>query len=200
MKTVVVPSLFLLLRWSWYSCPCCHCYCCHHPACCPASLSIAVVDVIIMIAGGGALWWGSVIKKGEGWDAGAYLTYHTTLRSRRCCPPLAIALPSPFSPIVVIVVVMVVVTDGYWVAGGGRGYIVVVVGHGGGCGLVEWTKHGKQFGDTSCHVINVGTCCPNLLDNTWAGGSVVKCTLLWLPEVGCLNPQNKNMFFCTKLY
>ena len=37
---------------------------------------------------------------------------------------------------------------------------------------------GSGLGDMDHHVIQVGTCCSNWHDFTWAGGSAVKCALL----------------------
>jgi cytochrome c551/c552 len=54
------------------------------------------------------------------------------------------------------------------------------------------------FGDVACHVIDVGTCCPNLHNLAWAGSSVVKHRLIVTVKVECLNPQKDNLF-CTKL-
>ena len=45
-----------------------------------------------------------------------------------------------------------------------------------------------------CHVIDVGTCCPNLYKQTWAGSSAVQHVLIVTMKVGGLNPQN-NQFF-----
>jgi hypothetical protein len=45
-----------------------------------------------------------------------------------------------------------------------------------------------------CHVIDVGTCCPNLCKQTWAGSSVVKCVLIVTTKVGGSNLQNNKIF------
>ena len=50
---------------------------------------------------------------------------------------------------------------------------------------------GSGLGDAACHVINVGICCSNWHDSTWADGSVVNRALLQLQEVGCLNLRKK---------
>ena len=97
-----------------------------------------------------------------------------------CCPPLPVALPSLLSPIVIIVVVVVVVA-GCCLVVGDDGWcwwwcIVVVVGHAGG--WLNKLNMGSSLGDVAHHMINVGTCCPNLHNYMWAGGSTVKQTLL----------------------
>ena len=58
---------------------------------------------------------------------------------------------------------------------------------------------GSGLGDAACHVINVGICCSNWHDSTWADGSVVKRALLQLQEVGYggLNLQKMNFFFAS---
>jgi hypothetical protein len=58
---------------------------------------------------------------------------------------------------------------------------------------------GSSLGDVAHHVIDVGTCCPNLHDYMWAGGLAVKCALLQLQRPWVFKPTEKHMFFCTKL-
>ena len=45
-----------------------------------------------------------------------------------------------------------------------------------------------------CHVIDVGTCCPNLYKQTWAGSSAVKHVLTVTVKVRGSNLQNNNFF------
>ena len=41
-----------------------------------------------------------------------------------------------------------------------------------------------------CHMIDVGTCCPNLCKHTWAGSPAVKRVFIVTAKVGGSNPQN----------
>ena len=129
-------------------------------------------------AGGGALWWGSVIKKERG---GCIPVHRAALHRHRRCPRRCPAR-YPAQPVIACslwsLVVMVVV--------------VVVVG------WVVWVERNEcvsGLGDVACHVIQVGTCCSNRHDFMWAGGSAVKHALLRPQEVGCLNLQKNKCFF-----
>ena len=66
----------------------------------------------------------------------------------------------------------------YWCGGGGGGNCGGGGGcSGGGCGCGWIVPVWGLFGDTACHVIGVGTCCPNVLSHMWAGSSAVKRVL-----------------------
>jgi hypothetical protein len=60
--------------------------------------------------------------------------------------------------------------------------VEVSLGCGGGCGcacgLWLWLPFLVCLGDAACHVVYVGTCCPNLHHHLWVGGSVVKHALI----------------------
>jgi hypothetical protein len=51
-----------------------------------------------------------------------------------------------------------------------------------------------RLGDAASHVSDVGTCCPNLYNQTWPGSSLVKRALTVTVEVGGLNPRNNKCF------
>ena len=53
---------------------------------------------------------------------------------------------------------------------------------------VVWLPFWVCLGDAACHVINVGTCCPNLYNQRWAGSSAVKCGFIVTAKVGGSNP------------
>ena len=63
-----------------------------------------------------------------------------------------------------------------------------------GCGLIVavW----GVFGDAACHVIGVGTCCPNVPNHMWAGSSAVKRVLYcYRKRSGVRISQKTNVFF-----
>jgi hypothetical protein len=60
------------------------------------------------------------------------------------------------------------------------GSVLVVVA----VGLPFWVC----LGDAACHVIDVGTCCPNWCNQTWAGSSAVKRVLIVTAKVEGSNP------------
>jgi hypothetical protein len=133
---------------------------------------------------------------------------------------LVIALPVTIIAVAVVVVVaalllvaveVVVVGDD---DGGGGGGDDNDGGGGGGCGcwvvvvvVAGWLLLGRGalhaiwlpfwvcLGDAACHVIYVGTCCPNSPNLRWAGSSAVKRVLIVTVEVGGSNPQHNKWFF-----
>ena len=52
----------------------------------------------------------------------------------------------------------------------------------------------SSLGDMDHHVIDVGTCCSNWHECTWAGGSVVKHALLRTQEIRCSNLWKNKCF------
>ena len=122
---------------------------------------------------------------------------------------------APFFAIVVALIVALLVTPPsplspihcghwwrwWWLLGRGSWCLVLVVhrgGGGGGMGWVVWVernKCGSGLGDVARHVIQVGTCCSNWHDFTWASGSAVKHALLQPQEVRCSNLQKNKSFF-----
>jgi hypothetical protein len=53
--------------------------------------------------------------------------------------------------------------------------------------VVVWLLFWDCLGDAACHVINVGTCCPNLYNWGWASSSVVKRVFIVTAKVGGSN-------------
>ena len=53
---------------------------------------------------------------------------------------------------------------------------------------VVWLPFWVCLGDAACHVINVGTCCPNLYSQRWASSSAVKRGFIVTAKVGGSNP------------
>lgn len=94
------------------------------------------------------------------------------------CHPLCPARHHPLRPPIVVVVVAIVLLLVAVVV------VAVLLGCGGGCGfscacgLWLWLPISVCLGDAACHVIYVGTCCPNLHHHLWVGGSVVKCVFI----------------------
>jgi hypothetical protein len=84
--------------------------------------------------------------------------------------------------------------SGCWVVGRGAWCwwcIMVVVGW---VVWVEQNERGSSLGDMAHHMMQVGTCCSDRHDFTWAGGSAVKHALLQAQEVGCLNLWKNKCF------
>ena len=55
------------------------------------------------------------------------------------------------------------------------------------------------LGDVGCHMINVGTCCPNLHNQSWASSLVVKCVLIVSAKGREFESVKKQMFFCNQI-
>ena len=150
---------------------------------------------MVLVVVCGVWWWGSVIKRMRG---GEGIPVHCTTLHRHCyCPPAHC-----LAQLVITCCCHCGGNGGgcWWLLGGGWWW---VGGVGGGMSwwwwvkLVGWSNEPNMWsslGDMPHHVINVGTCCPNLQDCMWAGCSAVKHTLLWLKVAGCLN-QQKNIYF-----
>jgi hypothetical protein len=58
-----------------------------------------------------------------------------------------------------------------------------------------WEQFGLDLGDTACHVIKVGTCCPNWHNQPWASSSVVKRVLIVTVEGREFECVQKQTFF-----
>jgi hypothetical protein len=73
--------------------------------------------------------------------------------------------------------------------------VVVVVAMGLWMWLRLWLPFWVCLGDAACHVINVGTCCPNLYNHKWPSSSAVKHPFIVTTKVRGSNPQKNKCFF-----
>ena len=75
------------------------------------------------------------------------------------------------------------------------------IGGGGGSVMVRlwmlWLLFWVCWGEAVCHVIDVGTCCPNLCKQRWAVAQQLSTCLLWLWRSG-VRIHKITKFFCTK--